>query len=274
MWLAISFGFLCLFQNELVSSPPERLYYLNSPESMRKPGVVAQFSTPNISQKTRVFFHFINKTHQKQTWVLHFNHGVRDFRLGYGVAYYPGEAGAKGTANFYAAKPVNKNDGIELKVDLNPEDTVSGVCEGVTVEKTDVVAYLGTKDTTLNYQVLNTENVVELNKFDLCEKVKKNIRIGTKRKGYIDGDYGTTFQFIVCPQIKHPSKLKIMISPRGGCASLCLFSNGLPTMSPVIGARQAWKAYEVDIKPGDNFSFETILPGGYAYPIEIRFSIS
>lgn len=267
-------GSALIFQDNLVALSPERLYYLNSPESIRSSGVVAQFKTPPSPQKIRVFFHFVNRTSISQEFVLHFDKSMTQFRLGYGISYSPGFAGQVGVKNFMSSKLVDKFGGIKLSLNLKPGCTISGICDGETTDSTNVVAYLGSMSNTTKYKVLESSNVNEHIDVSLNPGSKQNIRIGNKRKGMIDGDYGTSFNFLVKPNILKPSRLKIVVSPRGGHASFGFSFFNIAGESPLIGSKNTWTFYDKNILPGEQLAFSVMLPGGYSYPLEYRFSIN
>jgi len=257
----------------LVSSSPETLYYLNSPESIKLPGIVARFKTP-ASQKIRVFFHYVNRTSVNQDFILHFDKSVKQFRLGYGISYSPGFAGQIGITNFMSSKLVDKFGGIKLSLNLKPGHTISGICEGATTNSTNVIAYLGSMSNSMQYKVLESKNVNEKIDIVLNQGSKKNIRIGNKRSGMIDGDYGTSFNFLIKPNVLKPSRLKIIVSPRGGHASFGFSLFNVVGKSPLIGSKNIWTFYDKIVNPGEQLSFSVMLPGGYSYPLEYRFSIN
>jgi len=248
----------------------ERLYYLNYPESVRSIGTVARFVTPTSAQKTRVFFHFVNKTHRQQPFVIHFKNNLKEFKFGYGVSESPATAGTTGAVNFLNSKPTDKEGGAKLEIMLKPGYTVSGMCDCVTLESTEVVSYLGDTTQNLSYKVKESSNVTESLDVSYSPTYQK-LRIGTKRDGMIDGDYGTTFRYRFTHPLSKAVLLRIVMSPRGGRLSLPFVSKDGVKVSPMIPARGRWAVYEVSIPPGGLFAFETVLPGGYCYPLELRF---
>lgn len=90
----------------------------------------------------------------------------------------------------------------------------------------------------------------------------------------IDGDYGTSFNFLIKPNVLKPSRLKIIVSPRGGHASFGFSLFNVVGKSPLIGSKNIWTFYDKIVNPGEQLSFSVMLPGGYSYPLEYRFSIN
>lgn len=273
MWLnTFLLGFVGLLQVPTTLALPERLYYLNKPESVRQSGIVGQFVSPSGIQRSRVFFHFINKTGKKQNFVLHFDKGVKDFKFGYGISSSPGAAGKAAVKQFMLDAPIDKFGGINFSVTVNPGAVISGICEGITTSNTNVVSFFGAEKNTLKSQVIESTNVSETKNIVIENNKVFKHRIGTKRDGLISGDYGTTFHFRVTSKTSG-KKLIVFVSPRGGHAALFFTRNGSIISTPVIGAKQTRKLFETPIKQGETVDFDTMLPGGYAYPLEIQISI-
>lgn len=274
MWLgAFLFGIVTCFQNTTISVPAEKLYYLNYPESIHRSGLLGDVTTPNKEQKTRIFFHFVNKTHKKQQFVIHFDHGVRNYKFGYGVSKEPGCAGSIGVKHFFECKPVDKADGIYFSTMLGVGETISGICDGTTSSATKVESFFGCNKNNFPHKISESVNVSE--KIELYPSIDKPsvVRLGTNRNHLVDGDYGTTFKFSIKPIISKNSTVEVSISPRGGRASICFLQNGLVKSTPVILAKHIYVFYRQIIKPGDCITFDTMLPGGYSYPVEIHFSV-
>lgn len=269
---AFLLGFVGFMQNPTASALPERLYYLNQPESIRQSGFLGQFVSPDGLQRSRVFFHFINKTGRRQNFVLHFDKGVKDFRFGYGISSSPGGAGKEAVKQFMLDSPTDKFGGVNFSMPVNPGAVISGICEGVTASNTNVVSFFGAEKNSFKNQVVESPNVNETKNIIIENNKVFKFRIGTKRDNLISGDYGTTFHFKVTSKVSG-KKLLVFVSPRGGHAAL-FFARGDDFIStPVIGAKQTRKLFEAPIKPGETLNFDTMLPGGYAYPLEIRLSI-
>jgi hypothetical protein len=274
MWLgAFLFGTVAYFQNTTISVPSEKLYYLNSPESILKSGLLGSIVTPDKEQKTRVFFHFVNKTHKKQQFVIHFNHGIKNYRFGYGISSEPGCAGVGGVKHFFDCKPVDKIGGVCFSTMLESGETISGICDGFTEANTTIESFFGNNKHIFPNKVSESNNVTE--QIELFPSVIKSdvIRLGTHRNNFVDGDYGTTFKFVIKPVMIKASVIEISISPRGGRASMCFIQNGLVKLTPVVPTKHTLIIYKQTINPGESFIFETILPGGYSYPVEMHFSI-
>jgi hypothetical protein len=255
---------MCAQQVSVVSG--ERLYYLNQPESVRSDGLLAKFET-QPADNTRIFFHFINKTGKTQEFVLHLNQSISKFRLGYATSPSPGAAGVNAAYNFLKCEPKQKDGGIEFKIKLQPQVVISGICEGFMPDKTQVTAYFGSVKENKLYQVKESVNVTENIDINL-DKDNQVVRIGTKRKDFIDGDYGTTFKLSITSSSDKPKTYKLVMSPRGGHLSLCFKHNNTLLTTPVVPAKHHYTVCTFEFLPGSVYTFETILVGGYAYPVE------
>jgi len=266
MWLgAYLLGAVVYSQNVSVVSD-EKLYYLNKPESIRSAGLLAKFETKS-AKNTRIFFHFINKTGKTQDFVLHINNSVSNFRMGYGTSFSPGAAGVAASLTFMQCEPKQKDGGVDFKIRIKPMMVISGICEGFVPEKTQVMSYFGSPPENKLYEVESSVNVNENIDIALSPDTPV-IRIGTKRKDYIVGDYGTTFKLNITSTFEKAKKFKLVMSPRGGHLSLCFKYKDKVITTPVVAAKKQHTVCVFEILPNETYVFETILVGGYAYPVD------
>ena len=111
----------------LITSSNSYFVYLNSPETLTKPGIIHKQNFTKNSQ-IRYFYHFKNGTEEKKKFSVTSNEIVKNVKKGSYSDLYPEKAGAKAAENFLKSKPSNFK--INFTSILKPEETISGIIEG------------------------------------------------------------------------------------------------------------------------------------------------
>ena len=90
----------------LITSSNSYFVYLNSPETLTKPGIIHKQNFTKNSQ-IRYFYHFKNGTEEKKKFSVTSNEIVKNVKKGSYSDLYPEKAGAKAAENFLKSKPSN-----------------------------------------------------------------------------------------------------------------------------------------------------------------------
>jgi len=260
-----SFLTFCVFA---VSQQPSYFLYLNNPETLTKTGIIHEKKF-NKDTRVRYFLHFKNGTDKKQNFSLSSNQKVTNLKKSFNTHELPERAGALTSKNFMLAKETNSK--LSMSSMLNPEDTISGIVEGV-FQKNDVVK--------VNFG--NTNNKID--SFDFYQSTysfdrnislelnsKLSYRLGEREESMVPGGYGSNINLIVTP--KQTGIMKLSCSPRGGAGILVFSHRGIIYMTKLIPARENYNVMFLSVEKNKSETFTFIPCGGLNYPIRLDFSL-
>jgi len=243
--------------------------FLNTPESVRKPGYHV-FSTLEKDKSTRIFFHYCNKTHAGMYFIAIVD--MYDAKFGYAVDYDPGVAGAKAVNGFNNSIQTALKD---IKIYLPKGDTLSGIIEGKS-RKTDWVNYFnyidpkvvgyGLNITSVNGFAINDPIVTHV--FNMDTK-KVYFEFGNEKMNLFNGSYGITHRFDIHNVSDKSKKYIIKLSPRGGNLIFAYKTVSQNVLTPILLARRWYDLETITLKPGENWWLEDIITGGFNYPVAI-----
>ena len=220
--------------------------------------------------KARIFFHYRNATgHQQQFW-LRTTAPVRNARWGWSIAHVPGHAGSAAAKVFFSRSPARYPRVIYLTGSLQKGMAVSGILEGAPTTSARVLCRLGAGQPVASSRVRVTEAIQWNMNLDLSARRRyAAVRIGERRQGHINGDYGATIR--VRTRVPRPWRMDVAMSPRGGDIRFVYRHNGVVHMLPGCQAYRRYKLYSVHIHASD--TLEIIPVGGYCYPVEITYRL-
>lgn len=286
-WILSLLAFFFWCGESLAEPPSGTLYFLNEPESVCKPGTVAR--QPLLRKgRARIFFHFRNCTGKAQVFTLAVNKTVnktangteskagealeimeaRQVRAAFAVDGEPEQAGIRAAHAFMTQNPAK--GGISLRVRVEPLQTVSGIAEGTCDEEGVILAQMGEGDVVRGMKVVANAWIFESFERKMGSSASWKLRLGEDREGRIAGDYGSTLRVGVENVSGKTSRLRIVVSPRGGDLALAYRDQHRVLRTPMLAARSRRELLSRVLRPGEKFSLDLIPAGGFNYPVEFR----
>jgi hypothetical protein len=262
---------LAVFAHSVIGQtvPRGTVYFLNVPESVRRPGIVMnQVLRP--SERARIFWHYKNDTGREQLFVLTSEGDARNLRTGFAVSSSPSAAGTAAMLQFQHSDPSEKPLRLEVRARVGRGQTISGVAEGVWGQSSTLVAQMGEgKELHGIVRIISPFLFVE-ERCHVSAGQMGRIRVGESRPGRIAGDYGSTIRVTAIYHGKKHGKVRISFSPRGGPLILVYRYNGKVRQSQRVRAKGEQRLVDVWLKPGELVSLDIYPLGGFNYPVELR----
>lgn len=252
------------------SSPT--LYFLNTPETVKQEGVLANFHILG-KEPSRIFFHFRNFTGSAQTFRLAISgSALNKARWGFIKSLHPGVAGSRAAEKFMTMTVKNDPIGISLSARVRHGETISGIVEGVPINKAGatVKVQMGRSESNVHGSLIQKYNNYDTTKIkSIAEGEKIAFRLGELSPGGVDGEYGSTLRFVlVNTSIKQ--KVKLSLSPRAGAIMFVYSINGVVTCTKIIPTYRDTAIVTLYLKPNEKVTIETFIAGGWCYPCELR----
>jgi len=252
----------------LITSSKPYFIYLNSPETLKKPGIIHKQSFTKNSH-IRYFYHFKNGTEEKKQFSVSTNNIVNNVKKGSYSDLYPEKAGAKAAENFIKSTPTNLK--INFSSILKPEETISGIIEG-DFQKNDTIIYkFGKSDELMDSFV----SIQDKYKHDIFMNVDYNnsvkYRLGENINNSVKGQYGNDIVLNITP--KNSGILKMSFSPRGGHGLVVYENRGKVFASDIKSTGKKVDSVVLFVEKDKKESFKFMPLGGVNYPIELEFSL-
>lgn len=244
--------------------------FLNLPESIREAGYTASFDVVK-DEKTRVFFHFCNKT-KEDLYFTAPNVNMYDAKYGVNVNYSPGVAGARAVYAFYKSKPSNIDS---IKILVPSRQTISGIIEG---KPKDIrwMSYFNSPSDMLLNQVLKVKKVGD---FELVDSTivhdlqfkndRAYVRFGHEDMQGFKGSFGVSHKFRLANNTDKNQSYEVKVSPRGGNLIFAYNSAEGAKHTPLLLAKRWYSIEKVALKPKEEWWMENIVTGGFNYPVQI-----
>ena len=251
-------------------NPPvgkQLFYYMNQPESVRRPGVVGIANAPSDT-RVRVFFHFINKTRRTQRFVLSSSQVVDEVRSGFAIDPSPGMAGTKSISAFLDTK-ASPHQKVFMDATVRPMDTISGLVDATTNRATQFQCRLGSGVAVVPHSATVITAVLDLVKPMVVRDSPVTIHLGDKLKWHIDGDYGVTDHIKIVNASHIDREIQLSMTPRAGPLAMAYILNGKKTVTKWVRPYQSIRLGSVLIPAGASAEMITINPGGWNYPVWI-----
>lgn len=264
LWLGV---FACCATSSLAQGA---VYFLNVPESIRTPGTIHSTAV-GAGERSRVFFHYCNKTGKDQKFTLDIEEEMGSLRTGIATAFFPGEAGTKGMNRFLADKPHKGKASLVTVVKRGW--TVSGVVEGVSEKPSKIVATMGEGPLLSNIQYITSPYLFWQDVRPITHGETVKFRIGERIEGHIAGDYGSTIRVGVVQKAEKESVLTVSVSPRGGDLVFVYNYLGKILNTPTLRAKRDKKLFSRKVAPGETVTLDAFPIGGYNYPVEVIFRL-
>lgn len=240
------------------------IYYFNSPESVKRPGIVGEAFLP-CGKPARLFFHFVNKTGHIQPFKLLSDGNWGAGRNGFGLNMEPGKAGIEAARKF-----LTNNQTPPPGLNVLPGQTISGMIDCLPVTDTHLTCSLGTGPT--HWKVETANNPIEVQDTDLGHGTVSLV-VGSDTPGAVDGCYGTTVRLQFHNRTAKPMRVKLSVSPRGGALPFLYLYNNTVSMTDSIPARALQPLFITTVPGGGAVVIETIPTGGYNYPVKVLASV-
>lgn len=245
-----------------------KLYFINSPETLHKPGTLADIKVP-AHQPSRFFFHLVNDTGKAQ----HFKASLDSLAKGeYGIEV----SKAPGIAGILAAHDILENkypiEGIFSKDILVPNGfTISGIIDSISETESEMKLSFG--EGIIKENILTSPNIEEIKKIYLDKPKNLTYDVGIPREGLIFGDYGTTFRYLLTNSTNLKIKYTLFVKAIGNTIKLPFKIDDEVMISKLIPWHSKIKVASFEIKPGATVNISTIIPGGYCLPFKISFEL-
>lgn len=241
--------------------------YLNNPETLKTTGILHK---KKYSQNTNVryFFHYVNGTNNKQNFKISSNFIIKNFKISYDINKRPELAGSNSVHEFMKSNKFNSK--VDYNINLNINETISGILEGDILQNDEIVFSFGPGKEIIAKDFYQDKFEYNLD-IDLSSSKSCKFRLGNPIKDYVAGQYGNNINLNIVP--KESGILKLSFSPRGG-NGMIIFENRGKIYS--TGLKAAYKNYEVLLIAVEKDKIEkfTFIPiGGLNYPIELNFSL-
>lgn len=252
----------------LITSSNSYFVYLNSPETLTKPGIIHKQNFTKNSQ-IRYFYHFKNGTEEKKKFSVTSNEIVKNVKKGSYSDLYPEKAGAKAAENFLKSKPSNFK--INFTSILKPEETISGIIEGE-FQKNDTIIYKFGNSEQILESFVSTQDKYKHDIFmnvDYGNSVR--YRLGENVNCTVKGQYGNDIVINISP--KNSGILKMSFSPRGGHGLVVYENRGKVFTSEIKPAGKKIDSVVLFVEKDKKESFKFMPLGGVNYPIELEFSL-
>ena len=265
---------LCLFALSACLPGPMAaagtLYFLNSPERVQRPGLLATISLPP-DKLARVFFHYKNATGATQRFEVRTSQPLARARWSCQSAYVPGHAGSSAGEHFFWIRPKRHPVRLRLACALRPGMIVSGIVDGTPIRTSEFVVRMGAGQRAPYANVRTTDRIAVDYHFSLTNRNRQQkIRIGGPAPGYVAGSYGRTIRLHA--RIQRPGTVRLVFSPRGGPMRFVYIHNGAIHILPGCLAQRHYELFDIPAGPQD--TVEIIPMGGYCYPIQLSYYLT
>lgn len=252
----------------LITSSKPYFVYLNSPETLTKPGIIHKQKFTQDSN-IRYFYHFKNGTDEKKKFSITTKETVKNVKKGSYSDLYPEKAGAKAAENFLKSTPSNMK--LNFSSILKPEETISGIIEG-DFQKNDTIMYaFGNSNEKIDSLVsIQDKFKHDFSMFIDYEKPSK-FRLGQNIENTVKGQYGNDIVLNVTP--KNSGILKLTFSPRGGHGLVVYENRNKVFCSDIKSAGKKSNTMVLYVEKNKKETFKFMPLGGVNYPIELEFSL-
>ena len=244
------------------------LYFLNAPERVTRPGTLAALTLPG-RKKARIFFHYVNCTHQGQRFEVLSSSAILHARCASNYDYDPGHAGSTTGAHFFSQQPHTCYPPVLIRCQLAPGMVVSGILDGYPARQTMLSCRMGSGASVPSGRVLTTQVAKDIQMALSGYRQSASVRVGESHKGDVDGEYGRSVR--VHAKVDHPCRLRVTVSPRGGHIRFVYRHNG--SVHEMVGcmAMHWYELFSIPIKDRD--TIEIIPSGGYCYPVLLSYQL-
>lgn len=251
-----------------VSNQTSYLLYLNHPETLTKPGILHK---KQFTQDTNVryFIHYKNGTDDSQKLSFTSQKVVKNMKKSFNSNQRPEYAGANTAENFLKSKTVDNK--INVSTILQPEETISGMIEGVFSKGDTVLCKFVDSNQPINSLDIYQPSISYTKNFSIDYKSPVIYRLGDDINGYVPGQYGSNINLVVNP--KANGLIKMTFSPRGGDGLLVFTNRGKIFKTKLLPAKGFYDILLIDVSKDQSETFSFIPTGGLNFPIRIKFEM-
>jgi len=255
------------------STPRGVIYFLNVPETIKKPGVLMSQKI-NPLERSRIFWHYKNATGRSQLFELSADGIAKHYRAGFHVSSVPANAGTEGMMNFQRFLPSITGQRISIKAWVPSGYTISGVAEGVWDKASNLVAKLGAGPEVDGIAKIISQHLFLEEKIIFSAAQQGVFRVGESRPGHIPGNYGSTIRLWARYYGPIRKKARISFSPRGGNAVLIYRLDGRLVRTSKARAKSDYFLFYKWLNPDESFYIDVYPIGGFNYPLELRVRVA
>lgn len=245
------------------------LYFLNTPETVRTTGILAEESV-SAGTECRVFFHYKNGTSHLQKFSISSSETWNNTHSGVFTSQSPGDAGATAAENFLKSKSINS--GLSYSYCLKSGEVISGIIDGFPVSNGRFSCSLGAGSAIKDRKITKISNVFMTHSFDF-HPGDGIISVGVSPDKKVLGNYGTTEKIIGTSIFQYPVLLTVSAIACSGNIQIVYSRNGEVYKTPFVRIHKQLKLWTQTLYPNGVVSLETIPIGGYCYPLKFKFSI-
>jgi hypothetical protein len=242
----------------------ETLFFLNYPESVERPALMARESV-KTGDRARFFFHYKNATSRNLNFTFNVTSPLQSASVGYSVNFQPGLAGSAAAAEFL--KSVRMDRQVAIFVTVPAGHTVSGIVDGVFKQSGEAVARMGVGSPAEGIRIITASVIEETVRLDVTDSA--SVRMGTRREDRIPGDFGATFGIEVRNAALATRTIDVKISPRGGPIDLPFLVSGKVARSGYVPSKQSRTIHSVTLTPGAVMEMKVMIPGGWNLPLDL-----
>ncbi|MBS1722834.1 MAG: hypothetical protein JSS66_07635 [Armatimonadetes bacterium] len=247
----------------------DKLYFLNTPETVRASGLLAEGRVP-AGTNARFFFHFVNATHKTQQFDLEGPNKNGFDRYGMSVDTSPSNAGASAMYAFLMNPAPDRRQ--VLSVTVPAWHTVSGIAETVTADTGTYRCSMGNGDLVRGANVLVSETLCNTVEMELTSGLHK-FRYGGAVIGGQKGEYGIGQMYRFRNTTKKALRVVVSVSPRGGNGCVVYRLNNTVKRTGRLLAKSVCRLAGIDLWPGQYAEFFTMPAGGMSYPVELTCEV-